>query len=109
MELSEIKKIVKRVVQKLVNEEFESLYQDDYWKRCDVADIKRVLAEYGGTLTMPPEIAFDKMEIYAISKEKTTLDCTLWNNGEESDLTLVCELKVVDGQIRYAVEDLLVK
>ena len=55
---------------------------------------------------MPPDASFDNMQIYEISKEEISLDCDLWNDNERSDLTLICRLKVIDGVIRYAVEDI---
>ena len=94
------------ITRKIVDKQFENLYRDDYQKRMPVDAMRQCMEEYGHDFTMPPDAAFDNMQVYDISENEVSVDCPLWFQNEGSDLTIIINLKVVDGIVRYAIDDI---
>jgi hypothetical protein len=70
------------------------------------AEIQLAIEEYPGMATIPPDSAFDKMDIYAINNKAISIDMDLWYDDKQSDLTLSCRLTEKDGKIGYNIENI---
>lgn len=103
--------LCKTIVECLVYNNYELIEQANALSRVSKEDIKRVLREYGGTLSMIPDEAFST-EAFHINKYKNTLgyaiDLDLWINNCRSDLTLQLDIKTDENDqiVSYIVEDL---
>jgi hypothetical protein len=106
MEIKEIKVSLKRIVENLVNKNYNAIYEDDYLQEMPASQMEEIILDYGGVFTLPPLISFDKFIIYTISENELTIDFDLWCDNEKSDLTLICRFKDFDNKIRYTIEDM---
>ena len=92
MHNTEIIKELKALLEDLCASKYGSIREGIRHSRIDPADFRRVLRDYGGTLTMPPDQAFEEIELQKIAgKEIYGLDFDLWIDGEQSDLTLIMD------------------
>ena len=92
MDKAEAINVVKRVVINLVGKNYAGVVEEDSVKLIRVADIQLAIEEYPGIATVPPDSAFDKMDIYVINDKVISIDMDLWYNDKQSDLTLSCKL-----------------
>jgi hypothetical protein len=105
-----IKKIVERLVLDLIDGNFSKLVESGEAGRLTAYEIQNVLNEYGGTLSIPPEEAYNDMEILLVENahESTWVaDFDLWVNNKRSDLTLSCTIiESENGELKIAIDDL---
>lgn len=71
-------------------------------------EIEEIINEYGGSLTIPPESAYESLYVGQIRDTNEYLvQFDLWFDNEESDLTLMCETIVEEnGQIKIWIDDI---
>ncbi len=91
-----IKQEVKKLVQLLVDGEYEKLEKMNKIGVLKANELEKGILQYGGALTLPPDEAFDEMDIFKLDNpgkycEEYFIDIELWINGCKSDLTLSCE------------------
>lgn len=82
---------LKRLVEDLVAGNYRAIVADGRGGHCDEEDLQAAVEEYGGKLTMPPEEAFEKLDVVKKThREVATFHVifTMWVDGEPSDLTL---------------------
>lgn len=92
---------------------YVSLAQDNALRRVSEQDIRRVLGEYGGSVTTIPEAAFHSNAYHVFTYRDGSGYCAeldLWIDGHRSDLTLKVEVNVDENHeiSGYYVLDLLV-
>lgn len=84
-----IKDILKVLVIDLVNGNYNDLIKDGRIVRLTEDEIKNVITSYRGQLTLPPEDAYDLVEIYQVNNSNQyAVDFDLWIDNQRSDLTL---------------------
>lgn len=87
-----VTKVLRFLVQGLVQGNFDTIYQNDKNKVISVTEIKEIIAEYvenNGKLTLPDDIAFSQSEcIEACDSDEVFVEFDLWVEGKQSDLTL---------------------
>lgn len=116
MDKSVIKSVLGQVFTLLVDKDYEQLHSLDKKKRLTAEEIKEGIEEYiacleqGGLVTFPPTKAFDQMHIYAIGGNENYLliEIYFWINGEESELTLKCQIFQEGKEMYFSVQDILV-
>ena len=91
-----IKQEVKKLVQLLVDGEYEKLEKMNKIGVLKANELEKGILQYGGVLTLPLDEAFDEMDIFKLDNprkycEEYFIDIELWINGCKSDLTLSCE------------------
>lgn len=91
-----IKQEVKKLVQLLVDGEYEKLEKMNKIGVLKANELEKGILQHGGVLTLPPDEAFDEMDIFKLDNprkycEEYFIDIELWINGCKSDLTLSCE------------------
>lgn len=88
--------ICKTVVDCLIEEKYNLLKQENVLNRVSENDIRRVLKDYGGSLTKIPDEAFktNAFDVYKYNDNSGyKIDLDLWINNARSDLTIQLEIK----------------
>lgn len=109
MEKTVIQSVLKKINGLLVDKNYNLLYQLDVNKRITADEIEEAISEYGGEVTFPPVEAFDKIHVYEYDddKDEVMVESYLWIDGEESDLTLSCEIvEYADGVVYFSLDDI---
>ncbi|EGR4190768.1 hypothetical protein DDO01_10895 [Vibrio cholerae] len=106
----DIKKLVKKMVEKLVNGDFDSLVLRGENGRLSVEDIKTAITDFPGVITLPPIQAYDSIEVYDVydaSCGARKVDFDLWFDNEKSDLTVSMEVRMDGiGKLGLIIEDI---
>jgi hypothetical protein len=106
MDIVEIKAVMKKIAGYIADKRFDLLYRDDYKQEVPEDALRKAVEEYGDNFTRPPDEAFDKMTIYTIFGDHVAVDVRLWYEDERSDLTVSATLRVIDGELRYTIENI---
>jgi len=108
--MDEVYEICKKIVMCLQNGDYDFLNKQNALCRVSEEDIKRVLHEYGGSLSTIPD-GKENIEIYKYNDNSgVKADLDLWIDGKRSDLTLQVEIKYDkdNGIAGYIILDILV-
>lgn len=108
-----IMQLCRKIAAYIQEGDYASLARDNALCRVSEQDIRRVLGEYGGSVTTIPDEAFHGNAYYVIPYKDGTgyrVDLDLWIDGDRSDLTLQVEINVDENQkiCGYRIFDLLV-
>jgi len=98
--------VVREVVQDLVAREFVRIAERDVLKLINSEEIRREIDDYPGILTMPPDDAFDTMEVYGKTDEWGRVDIDLWYDNARSDLTLSCKIIRRGHSLDFGIESI---
>ncbi|WP_158828102.1 DUF7668 domain-containing protein [Mucilaginibacter lacusdianchii] len=104
-----IRSVLKNVVSKLIDGNYQEVYENDFEKRLNVEQIKEGIEDYPGRISHFPDSALDLMRVYRLSETYCDIDFPLWYDNERSDLSMVSNIRFVDDQYRYSIEDILVQ
>lgn len=106
----DIIQVTKNLVTLLVNSRFGEVVNREENGRLSSEDIKNALDDYPGTITIPPDSAYQKMYIYDVYDEKSEarkIEIDLWYDGNVSDLTLSADVsKGIDGKYKISIDDI---
>lgn len=103
-----MKEIIKEIINNLINKKYNYIIEKSIEKRCNADDIKAEIDDYPGSLTLPPNEAFDNFEFYEIeNKNEQIVDFFLWFDDEQSDL-MIQVLIYTDKINKYSFWDILV-
>lgn len=108
--MNDIYKICKEIVTCLQKEDYEFLKKQNALCRVSEEDIKRVLHEYGGSLSAIPDES-ETLYIYKYNDNSGLMvELDLWIDGKRSDLTLQIEIKFDENNkiSSYMILDILV-
>jgi hypothetical protein len=100
--------VVKEVVRNLVDKKYEYLVEHDALKLLTPELLKIAAEDYPGTMTMPPDSAFEEMDIFGNTDQWKRIDLFLWFDGEKSDLALMCKIIRENEEIVSGIEGILV-
>jgi hypothetical protein len=104
MQYSYIKIVVKHIVELLVDKRYQELYDNDAAKEV-TPEIMVELLEGWGRLILPPEHAFDTIEVYETDDlSKVAVNFNLWFE-DHKDVTLLCIIHEGKQQ-NYTIEDI---
>ena len=108
-----IMQLCRKITAYIQEGDYASLAWDNALCRVSEQDIRRVLGEYGGSVTTIPDEAFHSNAYYVIPYRDGTgyhIDLDLWIDGDRSDLTLQVEVNMDENQkiCGYRIFDLLV-
>lgn len=101
-----IKIAVKKIIEEIVNGDFNKLLSDGVLGKLSEDDIRNELLDYGGVVTYPPDDSYDKfLQVTQIrDTEKYKAFYELWIDNERSDLTLICDIISTDGETVDSIE-----
>ncbi|PLK45787.1 hypothetical protein [Emticicia sp. TH156] len=104
MKKNNIEKILKKVVEYLTDGNYNLVYENDKNKRLSIAEIETAIKEYNGTISFPPNNAFDNFYDYNDeSSNENFIEFNLWFDNSESDLTLSITIYETG---EYSIEDI---
>jgi hypothetical protein len=94
-----IKHSVREIVELLVSENYIKLENMNKIGILTANEVERAILNYGEKLTLPPNDAYDCIDIFKLDNPKEfvkefSIDFELWANNSKSDLTLSCEATV---------------
>ena len=102
-----LKATVRQVVSMLVQGDYETLERLTNGVRLTVAEMAEGVREYGGSLILPPDGAFENLDVVEVEGAKRrewSVNVDLWTAEEgRSDLTLELKLRK-SGEEIYEVE-----
>lgn len=99
------------IVELLVQGDYDLLIKRSQESRLTSADLSKVINTYGRTLTLPPESAYDSLDVIQLSGSTDTwsVRVPLWTREEgRSDLTLMSTITLSNSEPRIEIDDLLV-
>ena len=98
-EPTRIRQTVETVLKQLVGGSYQAIEELTRTKQLTSAQIEAAVAEYGGTLIMPPDAVLAKLDVIQVRGEQPprySVRCDLYTSEEgRSDLTL--ELTLIDN------------
>ena len=108
-----IMQLCRKITAYIQEGDYISLARDNALCRVSEQDIRRVLGEYGGSVTTIPEEVFHSNAFYVIPYKDGSgyhVDLDLWIDGDRSDLTLQVEINLDENHeiCGYHILDLLV-
>lgn len=109
-----IMQLCRKIAANIQKGDYISLARDNALCRVSEQDIRRVLGEYGGSVTMIPEEAFYNSDAFHVIAYRDGsgyhVDLDLWIDGDRSDLTLQVEINVDENHkiCGYHILDILV-
>jgi hypothetical protein len=111
--LDEIMQLCKRITAYIQKGDYGSLAREYVLRRVSELDIRRVLGEYGGSVTAIPEEAFHSDAYHVVTYKDGSgyhVDLDLWIDGSRSDLTLQVEVNMDENReiCGFHILDLLV-
>jgi len=109
MKQSDIHNIIRSIVAGLIDRNYEKVYENDYGKRLTAQEIKEGVEDYPGIITDFPNSAFSLMRLYRNTNTNCDIDFPLWYDHKRSDLTMVCNIKLINNECRYTIQDILVQ
>lgn len=105
-----IRDVTRRIVQLLVSGDYVEIEHETRGVRLSADQIRKAVEEYGRHLRMPPEEAFDSLDVIEVAESDPkvwSVRCDLWTHAEgRSDLSL--ELTLIDdrGVLRVELDNL---
>lgn len=96
---------VRRIVSLLVEGRYADLEQQTHGVRLTAGEMAKAIADYGRTLVLPPQDAFNLMNIVKIKNapKQWSVDMPLWTREEgRSDLTI--DLRISERENDYSIE-----
>jgi hypothetical protein len=103
----EIPSVVRRIVTMLVDGDYNGLQSLTRGRRLNADEIAEAVRVYGAKLTMPPEHAFNELDIIEVENaepRRWSVRLDLWTADEgKSDLTLELTLADIGGD-QFSVE-----
>ncbi|PLR77521.1 hypothetical protein CU633_09990 [Bacillus sp. V3-13] len=107
MQKSTIIALLKPLVNSLVKGEYEFIQQSGRSGLYTAGELKDLIDDYGGKLTIPPEEDYENINIIAIDNEpEYVVEYELWVNGEKSDLTLSCTIHIKEDEKNIVIENI---
>lgn len=109
MKQSDIQNVIRSIVADLIDKSYQKVHERDYGKRLTEHEIKEGIEDYPGIMTNFPDSAFSLMRLYRNTDTNCDIDFPLWYDHKRSDLTMVCNIKLINNEYRYTIEDILVQ
>lgn len=105
-----IKLLIKNLVELLVNSKFAEIVTRNENGRLSEDEIKVAINDYPGSITLPPDSAYDTVCVYDVYDESTEarkVEFDLWYDEEISDLTLSADIhKSESGEFVITIDDI---
>lgn len=108
MEKKKIENIVKKLLDLMLEQQFEIIYDNDIQKKISQEVLGKEITAYPGTLTKPPAYQLNNLDLYETNFDNQVwIDIPLWFDNEESDLTLSCIIyDVNEAEYKFSIEDI---
>ena len=107
MEVEKIIHILKPLVENLVEGEYQLIQLTGRSGPYTSEELKELVEEYGGKLTIPPDEDYKNINIIEVEDEpEYFIEYELWVDGEKSDLTLGCTVQFTEDEVRIMIENI---
>lgn len=107
MEIRKIIPSLKPLVESLVKCEYQLIQLTGRGGSFTANELKELVNEYGGMLTIPPKEDYKNINIIEVECEKEYLiEYELWVDGEKSDLTLSCTVQYTEEKVKIMIENI---
>ena len=107
MDKNKIIEILKYISKALAEKKYEEIAKNDFKHLLSKDDISLAIMEYGGTITKPPNNAYESVDIYIVKENvEANIEFDLWIDSQKSDLTLSCNIINQNGIYEYTVENI---
>ena len=105
---NELSLVVKELVQRLINKEYEFIHHSGMSGEYISKEIEELINEYGGELTVPLIEDYEGMDICEIDDEpEYVIEYDLWVDDEKSDLTLSATIRIDEkGATRITIDNI---
>ena len=109
METKDVGNILKQIVEKLINKEFESIYKEDYNPNYSISELEFAINDYPEKIIQPcdPNLYLD-FSFYNIDINHWKIEFNFYTiNNEKTDLTLKLLIRDNDGgAFSYSIKDI---
>jgi hypothetical protein len=111
--MEELVSLCKKVIKCLAEDNYNDLERENAFSRVSEKDIRRVLGNCGGAISLIPDEAFETnaFEVYKYNDNSGyKIELDLWINNTASDLTLQLDVKTdkCNKILSYKILDILV-
>lgn len=97
---------VRHIVELLVAGDYEQVARITGGQRLDSGSIEGAIRDYGRTLVMPPDTAFEQLDVVPVKNAhlpRWSVRMNLWT-AEEKQSDLSIELTLIEAEGGYAIE-----
>lgn len=108
MEKKALVREMKEIVNHLVNNNYAWVSANDHAHVFTPEEIARGVENHPGTLTMPPDSAFERMYTCESIDSWMRIDMYLWYDGKEGDMAIKCQIREDGGKMVFEMVDILV-
>jgi hypothetical protein len=99
--------ILKLLVESLVEGEYSLIQLTGRSGPYTSEQLKELVEEYGGKLTIPPDEDYKNINIIEVEDEpEYFIEYELWVDGEKSDLTLSCTVQFTENEVTIMIENI---
>ena len=107
MKVEKIIPLLKLLVENLVEGEYQLIQLTARSGPYTSEDLKELVEDYGGRLTIPPDEDYKNINIIEVEYEtEYFIEYELWVDGEKSDLTLSCTVQFIEDDVRIMIENI---
>jgi hypothetical protein len=107
MDSERIIRNLKPLVQDLVNDKLLLIQKTDRSGPYTAEELKELIEEYGGELTSPPQDDYTNINIIEIADDpEYVVEYDLWVDGEKSDLTLSCSVRLFERMEKISINNI---
>jgi hypothetical protein len=108
--MEQLRLLVIRIITMLVGAQYRQIEELTHSIRLSAQEIQTAITEYGRTLTLPPDSAYELLDIIRVNNvelEQYSIRMPLWTQEEgRSDLTLELTVKIVGDNLEVALDDI---
>jgi hypothetical protein len=107
VEFEKIIPMLKPLVENLVEGKYQLIQLTGRSWPYTSEELKELVEEYGGKLTIPPDEDYKNINIIEVEDEpEYFIEYELWVDGEKSDLTLSCTVQFTEDEVRIMIENI---
>ena len=108
--MEQLRLLVVQIITMLVGAQYRQIEELTNGIRLSAREIQTAITEYGRTLALPPNSAYELLDIIRVNHvdlEQYSVRMPLWTQEEgRSDLTLELTVKIVGENLEVALDDI---
>jgi hypothetical protein len=98
---------LKKLIVDLINKDYAKIVSDGRNGEMPEEVMEEIFNDYGGILTYPPEESFGKIDICKVdNRDEYSVIFDLWIDDKRSDLSLMSDAIIDDGEVVLVIEDI---
>jgi hypothetical protein len=100
--------LLKNLIAEIVAKNYSRVVEGSKRKDLTAEILQREVEDYPGSMTMPPDSAFEIVQLHGISDEWRSIVMHLWYDDKRGDLAISCLFTVTEQGMEYEIEDIYV-